>query len=137
MQALAALAPAVAKVGVLVDVRLVEINQSVPVALRARQHGAQLVEKGAPPLRAGTPEQLAGFLPRQAEPVQGDTDRFAAAQAAQPVLHEACQALQRPARERVGPSYGLAGCLLLRGADFLAKDGFDPWAKGGRPPVRW
>ena len=48
MQALAALAPAMAEVGVLVDVRLVKVDQPVPVALGAVEQRAQLALKGIP-----------------------------------------------------------------------------------------
>ena len=57
-------APAGAEVGVLVDVRLIEIDQWVPVALGALQQALKLRHKGPPPLRIGPAEQLPGFLPR-------------------------------------------------------------------------
>lgn len=63
MEPLAALAPAMAKVHVLVDVSLIEVDQPVPVALGAIQQGAQLFNKGCPPSEIGTAKQLPGLLP--------------------------------------------------------------------------
>ena len=108
----------------------------VAVTLGTVQQGAQLLDEGCPPSGTGTAKQLPGLLPRQAKPVQGGADGFAAARLAEPRPHNVNQPLERPARLRVGPGYGWAGSLLLRGTDVLAKGGLDAGAKGGRPPVR-
>ena len=136
MEALAAHAPAVAEIDVLVDVSLVEVDQVVPIALGAVQQGAQLADDGVPPLGIGAAEQLLRLLPRQVQPVQGSADGLAAAQASEPRLHEADQPLQRPARSRIGPGYGRRGCVLPGSADFRVESRRDVWTKGGRPPVR-
>src|SRR3954466_2594163 len=70
--------PAIAEVRVLVDVRLVHVDQEVLVALGAGQQALELLNKGLPPLRVGSAEKLLGFLPRQLEAVQGRADRLAA-----------------------------------------------------------
>src|SRR3954463_4592173 len=134
MEALAAHAPSIAEVGVLVDVGLVEIDQPVLVALGGDQYRAQPRDEGLPPRGIGTAEQLLGFLPRQAEPVQGGADGLAAAPAGKPRPHKADQPLERPARLRVGAGYGRPGRISLRGADRRTECGLDLWAKGGRPP---
>jgi len=131
MEPLAALAPAVAEVGIPVDVRLIEVNQMVAVTLGAVQQGAQLLDEGCPPSGTGTAKQLPGLLPQQAKPVQGGADGFAAARLAEPRRHKASQPLERPAGLRIGPGYGWAGGLLLCGADFLAKGCLDAGAKRG------
>ncbi len=136
MEALAALAPTVAEIDILVDVGLVEVHQMVPIPLGAVQQGADLFDEGVPPLGIGAAQQLLGLLPRQAQPVQGSADGFTAAQAAEPRLHEANQPLQRPAGFRVGAGHGRRGCFLLGCADLCAERGCDVRAKGGRPPVR-
>ena len=144
MEPLAALAPAMAEVDILVDVRLIEVDQLVPVMLGAVQQGAELFDEGVPPFGVGAAKQharklargLPGLLPRQAQPVQGRADGFTAAQAAKPRLHEADQPLQRPAGFRVGAGDGWAGRVLLGCADLCAEGGCDVRAKGGRPPVR-
>src|SRR3954470_18873899 len=136
MEALAAHAPSIAEVGVLVDVGLVEVDQPVPVALSRGQQRAQSRDKALPPRRVGTAEQLLGFLPRQAEPVQGGADGLAAAPAGKSRPHEADQPLERPARLGAGAAYGRPGRLSLGGADRRTQRGLDLGAKGGRPPVR-
>ena len=144
MEPLAALAPAMAEVDISVDVRLIEVDQMVAVTLGAVQQGAQLLDEGCPASGTGTAKQharklargLPGLLPRQAKPVQGGADGFAAARLAEPRPHKANQPLERPARLRVSPGYGWAGGLLLRGADVLAEGCLDARTKGGRPPVR-
>ena len=128
--------PAVAEVDILVDVRFIEVDQMVAVALGAVQQGTQLLDEGCPPSWIGTAKQLAGLLPRQAKPVQGGADGFAAARLGKPRLHKANQPLERPAGLRVGSGYGWAGGPLLGRADFLAKSCLDAGAKRGRPPVR-
>src|SRR4051812_45801351 len=47
------------------DVRLVEKDHAMPIALSAGQHALELLDKGLPPLWVGPAEQLLGFLPRQ------------------------------------------------------------------------
>ena len=136
MEPLAALTPAMAEVDILVDVRLIEVDQMVAVTLGAVQQGAQLLDEGCPPFGVGAAKQLPGLLPRQAQPVQGHADGFTAAQAAKPRLHEADQPLQRPAGFRVGAGDGWAGRFLLGCADLCAEGDLDARAKGGRPPVR-
>ena len=120
----------------MVDVGLVEIDQVMPVALGGGQYRAQPCDEGLPPRGIGTAEQLLGFLPRQAEPVQGGADGLAAARAGEPRPHQADQSPQRPARLGIGASYGRPGCVSLGGADLCTKRGLDLRAKGGRPPVR-
>ena len=136
MEALAAHAPAVAEIDVLVDVGLVEVDQPVLIALSTVQQGAQLGDEGVPPVRISAAEQLLGFLPRQADPVQRGADGLAAAQAGEPHLHKADQPLQRPAWLWVSPDYGRRGCVLPGSADFRVESRCDVWTKGGRPPVR-
>src|SRR4051794_17573790 len=136
MEALAAYPPSIAEVGVLVDVGLVEIDQVMPVALGGGQQRAHPRDEGLPPRGIGTAEQLLGFLPRQAEPVQGGADGLAAVPAGEPRPHEADQSPKRPARLGIGASYGWPGRVSLGGADFRTERGLDLWAKGGRPPVR-
>jgi len=120
----------------LVDVGLVEIDQPVPVALGGGQYRAQSHDEGLPPRGIATAEQLLGFLPRQAEPVQGGADGLAAARAGEPRPHQADQPPERPARLRVGAGYRRPGRLSLGGADRRTECGLDLGAKGGRPPVR-
>src|SRR4051812_23380684 len=62
---LAALAPAVAEIAILMDVRLIQIDQQMLVALGAVQHALELLDKRLSPLRIGPAEQLLGLLPRQ------------------------------------------------------------------------
>ena len=136
MKVPAALAPAVAEIGVLMNVRLVKIDQHMPVALSAGQQTRKLFDKGLPPLRIGPAEQLLGFLPGELEPVQGRADRFAAAQPPEALPHMGDQTPEGPAWRRVSPGYGRSRCLALGLAHRLAEAGLDPGAKGGRPPVR-
>jgi hypothetical protein len=136
MEALAAHAPSVAEIGVLVDVGFIEINQVMPVALGGGQHRAQPRDEGLAPRGIGTAEQLLGLLPRQAEPVQSGADGLAAARAGEPRPHQADQPPERPARLRVGAGYRRSSRLSLGGADRRTERGLDFGAKGGRPPVR-
>ena len=136
MEPYAALTPAVTEVDILVDLGLVQVDQMVAVTLGAVQQGVQLLHEGCPPPGIGTAKQLPGFLPRQAKPVQGGADGFAAARLGEPRLHKANQPLERPAGLRVGSGYGWAGGPLLGRADFLVKGCLKAGAKGGRPPVR-
>ena len=118
------------------DMRLVEIDQPVLIALGAVQQAAHLLDEAFPPFGIGTAEQLLGLLARQVQPVQGSADGLARAETGEPRPHEADQALKRPARLRISSSYRWAGCCLLGRADLGAEGCLDPWAKGGRPPVR-
>ncbi len=118
------------------DVRLVEIDQQVPVALGALQQTLELLDEGLPPLRISSPEQLLGLLSRQLEAVQGGADGLPAAQAPEALPHMSDQAPEGPARRRVGSFYRRSGRCLLRCAHRLAEADLDPGAKGGRPPVR-
>src|SRR5690349_14428994 len=135
-ETLAALGPAVAKVRVLMDVRLVEKDNEMLVALRAGQNIPELLDKGLPPLRVSPAQQLLGFLPRQLVAVQGRPDRLATAAATKALAHKQPQPLQGPARRGVGSFSGWGGGRTLAGADRLTKRRCDLRAKGGRPPVR-
>ena len=133
----AALRPAVAEIRVLVDVRLVDVDQQMPIVLGAGQQALERLDKGLPLLRIGPSQQLLGFLPGQLAAMESRADRLAAAQKPEPLAHPADQAAQRPARGWVGPFYGWRGGRALGGADHLAEFGFALRAKKGRrPPVR-
>jgi len=120
------------------DVRLIQIDQQVLVALRAGQHIPEPLDKGLPLLRVGPSQQLLGFLPRQRAAVQNRADRLATAHQAEALAGPADQAAQGPAWRGVGPFYGWGGRRALGRADHLAELGFALWAKKGRrPPVRW
>ena len=136
MEACAARAPAVAEIDVLMDVRLVKVDQQMPIALGTLQQALKLRHKGVPPLRISPSKELPGFLPRQLEAVQGRTDGLAATQATKALPHVGDQAPQGPARGRVGACYGHSGGAALCLAHRLVEAGLDPGAKGGRPPVR-
>ena len=136
MEALAALAPAVAEVDILVDMCLIEIDQVMALIARTIQQRVDLGNESLPLLRLGAAEQLVRLLPRQLEPVQRPADGLAAAAAAELRLHEANQTPQRPAWLYIRSGDWRTGRLALRGANLLAKPGGDVRAKGGRPPVR-
>src|SRR5919206_1330419 len=135
-EALAAPRPAIAKTGILVNVRLIEVDQPISVLLGTGQQILHLRDEGLSPLRVGPAEQLAGLLPRQLQPVQGAADRLAAAGATERLPHPADQASQGPAWRRVGPGERRRRRGVLGGADDRAEAGLDLGAKGGRPPVR-
>ena len=59
------------------DVCLVEKDHERLVALGARQHALELLDKGLPLLRVSPAQQLLGFRPRQLAPVQSSPDRLA------------------------------------------------------------
>jgi hypothetical protein len=84
-------------------VRLIHMDQEMPIALGAGQHALEPLDKGLPPLRIGPSQQLLGFLPRQREAMQGRTDRLATAPQPEALAHPADQTTQRPARRGVGP----------------------------------
>ncbi len=136
MEALAALAPAVAEVDILVDVRLIEIDQVMVLITRTIQQGANLGDEGLPLLGLAAAEQLAGLLPRQVQPVQCLADGLAAAAAGELRPHEANQTPQCPTWLYIGSGDRWTGRLALCGTDLIAKRGGDVRAKGGRPPVR-
>ena len=136
MEALAALAPAIAEVDILMDMRLIEINEVMALIACAVQQGANPGDKGVPLRRAGAAQQLAGLLPGQVQPVQGPADGLAATAVGELRLHEIDQTPQRPTWLYFGSGDRRTGCLVVRGADLLAKCGGDIRAKGGRPPVR-
>src|SRR5918911_102553 len=94
------------------------------VALGARQHALELLDKGLPPLRVSPAQQLLGFLPRQLAAVQSSPDRFTTAHQAEALSHPADQAAQRPARRGVGSFYGWGGRRALGRADHRAELGF-------------
>src|SRR3954449_5632647 len=131
-QALAALRPAVAEVGVLVNVGFVQVDQEMTVVLGTGQDILDLLDM--PALRIGPAEQLFGLLPRQSQAMQGGADRLAAAGPAELLTDPADQTAQGPARRWIGAGYRRGCGGALGGTDRLAKAGFDPRAKGG--PVR-
>jgi len=102
-EALAARRPAIAKIGILVDVRLVEVDQPMSIMLGTSQQVLHLLDKGLPPLRIGSAEQLAGLLPGQFQTMQGAPDRLTAAATTELLHHPADQAAQGPAWRRISP----------------------------------
>src|SRR5215210_2817226 len=132
----AALGPAGAEIRVLVDVRLIDVDQQMLIALCSREQVPNALKKGLPPLRVGSAQKLLGLLPRQLEAVQGSADCLAAAEAAKALAHKQHQPLEGPPRCRVGPLSGWGGGRALGGADRVSKRRRDLCAKGGRPPVR-
>src|SRR6185369_16684683 len=127
----AALSPAATEIGVLMDVRLVEEDREVPVALRPGQHVPELLDERPAPRGVGPTEQLLALLPAQAQAVQGGTDGLAAAGPAEPLAGPGRQPPERPAGRRVGAGYGRGCGGALGGADGLTEAGLDPGAKGG------
>ena len=119
------------------DVRFVQIDQKMPVALGSCQQILDLLDKSLPALRVGPAEQLLGFLPRQLPAMQGGADRLAAAGPAEVLTHPTDQTPHGPARRWIGTAYRRRRDGALGGADDRAKAGLNVWAKGGRPPVRW
>src|SRR4051812_11533777 len=118
------------------DVRLIQIDQQMLVALGAVQHALELLDKRLSPLRIGPAEQLLGLLPRQLAAVQGRADRLAAAQQPEPLAGPRGKAAPRPTWRWISPFDGRSGCPALGGADRITKRCCDLRAKGGRPPVR-
>jgi hypothetical protein len=76
-ETLAARCPAIAEIGLLVDMRFVPVNQQVAVTLRASQQVLDLFDKGLPLLRIGPAEQLLGLFPGLVETAQRGPDRLA------------------------------------------------------------
>src|SRR3954465_2742512 len=134
------------------DVRLIQIDQQMLVALGAVQHALELLDKRLSPLRIGPAEELLGLLPRQLASttacfhdsllprqlaaVQGRADRLAAAPQAEALADPADPTARGPAARRIRPVGGRSGCPALGGADRITKRCCDLRAKGGRPPVR-
>src|SRR4051812_47902812 len=135
-EAPAARRPAITKIGILMDVGLIEVDQPMPVLLGPGQQASDLLDKGLSALRVGSAEQFAGLLPRQLQAMQGAADRLAAAGATKRLLHPADQAPQGPAWCRVSPGERRRRRGVLGDTDDLAETDLDLWAKGGRPPVR-
>ena len=135
-EAPAALRPAGAEIGILVDVGFVQVDQEMAVVPGTGEEILDLLDKGLPALRIGPAEQLFGLLPRQPQAMQGGADRLAAAGSAEPLAHPADQTAQRPAWRRIGAGYGRSCGGALGGTDCLAEAALDLRAKGGRPPVR-
>ena len=136
MKPLATLSPAGTEFDILVDMRLVEIDQVMAVPLCLSQQRTELRNKGLPPLGIGTSQQLPGLLPRQLKAVQGGADGLTAVEAGEALLYQSDQAAKRPAWLRISPAYGWAGRVLAGCTDGFAECGLDVWAKGGRPPLR-
>ena len=80
------------------DMRLVPVDQQVAVAWRAGQQICHLFDKSPPLLGISPAEQLLGFVPGQAETVQGSPDRLATITQPETLGHPTDQAPQRPAR---------------------------------------
>src|SRR3954453_1450351 len=118
------------------DMGLIDIDQFMAIALRAVPQRAEVLDELHPPRGIGTPQQLAGLLPGEAEPVQRRADALAAQQAIKAVLHKRHETLERPAWRWISARYGRLGCSLLGGADRFTESRRDPRAKGGRPPLR-
>src|SRR4029450_7396401 len=114
-QPLAACGPAIAEVGILVDVGLIQVDEKVLVTLGRGQHALQLLDKHLPPHRVGPAEQLLGLLPAQIETVQSRPDRLAAADPTEPLTYPGDQALERPAGGRLRARYKARGRGAARG----------------------
>jgi hypothetical protein len=84
------------------DVRLVEVDQQVPLAPGIGQHALEPLDERLPSCRAGAAKQLLGLLPAQVQAMLSGTDGLAAAGHAEPLAHPGDQALERPAGCRVG-----------------------------------
>src|SRR3954469_23968689 len=112
-EAPAALRPAIAEIGILVNVGFVQGDQQMAVMLGSRQEILDLLDKGLPALRIGPAEQLFGFLPGQLQALQGGADRLAAAGPAELLTDPADQTAQGPARRWIGSGYrrGCGGAL--------------------------
>src|SRR3954465_2889796 len=84
-EAPAALRPAIAEVGILVNMGFVQVDQPMAVVLGTGEETLDLLDKGLAALRVGPAEQLFGLLPRQPQALQGGADRLAAAGPAAPL----------------------------------------------------
>src|SRR3954454_5537992 len=118
------------------DVRLVEKDHEMPIALSAGQHALDLLDKGLPPRRVGPAEQLLGLRPRQLAAVQDRADRLATAPQPKALAYPMDEAAQGPARGWISPFEGWGGRRALGGADggadHLAEFAFAARAKKGR-----
>src|SRR6187551_275544 len=120
-EAPAALRPAIAEIGILVDVRFVQVDQPMAVALGTGEEILDLLDKGLPAPRISLAEQLLGLLPGHPQAMQGGADRLAAAGPAEPLAHPADQTPQGPARWRIGAGYRRSCGGALGGTDRLAE----------------
>jgi hypothetical protein len=126
-----------AQVSILVNVCLIKIDQEMPIVLGTGEQPLELLDKGLPPLRISSSQQLLGLLPRQLAAVQSSPDRLATAPQPEALADPANEAAQRPARRRISANDGRRRGRALSGADRLAEFGCALWAKKGRrPPVR-
>jgi hypothetical protein len=64
----------------------------MPIVLGTVQQALELLDKGLPPLRVGSAQQLLGFLPRQLAAVQNSPDRLATAPQSEALADPADQA---------------------------------------------
>jgi len=118
------------------DMRFVQVDQKVPVALGLGQHALELLDERLPPRRVGPAKQLLGLRPAQLQAMQRGADGLAAAGPAELLAHPGDQAPECPAGCRIGAGYG-PGCDGMLGlANDLAETGLGAGTKGGRPPVR-
>ena len=69
---------------ILIDMRLIKVDQVMTVPLRAIQQRGQVFDKRRSSVRIRSAEQFLGFLPRQFQPMQNGPDGFAAAAAVEP-----------------------------------------------------
>src|SRR3954453_15332021 len=69
-----ALRPAIAEIGILVNVRFVQVDQQMAVALGTGEEILDLLDM--PALRISPAEQLLGLLPGQPQAMQGGADRL-------------------------------------------------------------
>src|SRR4051794_8642416 len=119
------------------DVGLIDIDQLIAIALCAVPQRAKVLDELHPPRGISTPQQLAGLLPGQSEPVQGTADALAAQQAIEAVLHEPHQTLERPAWRGISARYRRARRSPLGGGGRLfARRPGPPGKRGGGPPRR-
>jgi hypothetical protein len=119
------------------DVRLVEKDHEMLIALGSREQVSNALDERLPSLRVGPTQKLLGLLPRQLEAVQSSTDRLATTHQPEPLAGPRDEAAQRPARRGIGPNDGRRGGRALSGADRLAEFASAVRAKKGRrPPVR-
>ena len=77
-EAPAALGPAIAEIGILMDVRFVQVDQQMAVMLGSCQEILDLLDKGLPTLRIGRPSSFLAFF-QDSQAMQGGADGLAAA----------------------------------------------------------
>jgi hypothetical protein len=124
MEALAALRPAVPQIGILMNMRLVQVNQQMTVARGAVQHRLQALQQGLP---LGRVEQLPGLLPGQFQPMQRGADGLPAHPPTNPLLDPLHQPPQRG-----GGACSTVGGRAAAAWAHLTEAGLDLGAKGGR-----